>query len=311
MELTIPIRLIVDISTLSATTTREWLGFSRGGECYVPHVVYEEMRFLFDRSPDPDLERVAREFNRFYPNSGWKISDVVSYHPGLKASTKQGLTKRTRVALAVARCAYGEAQQNPRQLVVLATSDRSILQRIYDLQVPNLTGVPSAGLLQWTRSGERPVAITQKLQQLKDLGHSFTGLSSQAHHSPSPSRPRSVSHSTQASGQHRSTTRLQSQPTRIQSNTGIPSQTRRPKTTNKVTKVTKVTKHVNSVPDWLPQFMSILSAFAALAVAGGIIWLMFFTSYLDRFLPKDDSSPSLSSGSTARTGLGGQVIMGH
>lgn len=297
MELTIPVRLILDISTLSATTTREWLGFSRSGECYLPHVVYEEIRFLFDRSPDPDLERVAREFNRFYANSGWKISDVVGHHPGLKASTGYGLTKRARVALAVARCAYGEAQQNPRQLVVLVTSDRSILQRIYDLQVPNLTGIASAGLLQWSRNGERPIAVTQKLQQLRDFSNSLSGFTTQAHH-PTP-QTRSVGTARkQATIQRRSTTQIQSKHTRIQRNTGA----------NSPKQKRKVTRHVEAVPPWLPQLMSILSAFAALAVAGGIIWLMFFTSYLDRFLPKDDTTPAVGFGNAIFTMRSSELI---
>ncbi|MGK7891742.1 MAG: PIN domain-containing protein [Leptolyngbyaceae cyanobacterium] len=303
MELAIPVRLVLDIGTLSATTTREWLGFSRAGECYLPHVVYEEMRFLFDRSPDPDLERVAREFNRFYSSSGWHISDATGHHPELKASTQQGLTKRARVALAVARCAYGEAQYNPRHLVVLVTSDRSILQRIYDLQVPNLTGVASAGLLQWSRNGERPIAVTQKLQQIRDLGDSFSGFSVQPHDVTTPTRTRRTGMSSQQStGRYRSATRVQSNPTRIQTRTGISSPKRRSKTT-------KVTKHVNPVPAWLPQLISMLSAFAALAVAGGIIWLMFFTSYLDRFLPKDDTAPALSSHQTSLTA--GHSLLGR
>ncbi|NEO34526.1 MAG: hypothetical protein F6K36_29845 [Symploca sp. SIO3C6] len=279
-----PIKLILDISTLSATTTREWLGFSRAGDCYLPHVVYEEIRFLYERSPDPDLERVAREFNRFYSHSGWHISEVTGHHPLLKAATTQSLTKRSRVALAVARCAYGEAQANPKQLIVLTTSDRSILQRVYDLQIPNLAGIQSAALLQWSRNGERPIAVSQKLQQLRDFDYAQTGILGQPYRPTSPTR---TARTRTTAIPSRPTTLQHQQNTRIQ-NTRLSSRSGR---TTHLNRGTKVTKYVAAVPPWVSQLMSILSAFAALAVAGLIIWVLFFTSYFDRFLPKDESAP--------------------
>ena len=290
-----PVRLILDISTLSATTTREWLGFSRAGDCYIPHMVYEEIRFLYERSPDPDLERVSREFHRFYTTSGWKISEVTGHHPLLKSATGRALTKRARVALAVARCAYGEAQKNPKQLVVLVTSDRAILQRIYDIQLPNLAGIPSAALLNWSRSGKRPVAVTQKLQELRDLGYTQSGLTAQTYQQTTPMRrsprsssisPKRVPVSARTTAYSRSyNTRIQPPRTRLQSGrTQVRSQSYQRSRTN-------VSKYIPAVPPWFPQFMSLLSAFAALAVAGVILWVMFFTSYFERFLPKDEPSP--------------------
>lgn len=313
-----PMRLILDISTLSATTTREWLGFSRAGDCYIPHVVYEEIRFLYERSPDPDLERVSREFNRFYTSSGWKISEVTGHHPLLKSATGRALTKRARVALAVARCAYGEAQKNSKQLVVLVTSDRAILQRIYDIQLPNLAGIPSSALLNWSRSGRRPIAVSQKLQELRELGYSQSGFMTQTSLSTSskqrasqsmsqrsmsqqsmPQRSmsqRSISQrsmaqrrvpvSTRSSTYSRSNrTRLQPPKTRIQSgNTQF-----KPRSYHRGRRTT-VSKYIPAVPPWFPQFMSMLSALAALAFAGLVLWVMFFTPYFKQFLPQDEPS---------------------
>lgn len=162
-----PVSLVLDISALSATSAREWLEFSRVGTSHVPQVVYEEMNFLFDRSPDPDLERVARAFKRFYANSGWQITDETGHHPALRVASGQAMTKRGRVSLAVARCAYGLAQNHSANLVVLVSSDRALLQRLYDIQLPNLCGITGAALLQWCRSGQRPIAVSQKLQQMR------------------------------------------------------------------------------------------------------------------------------------------------
>ncbi len=261
--------LVLDISTLSSTSTREWLGFSRAGACYIPQVVYEEMRFLYERSPDPDLERVARDFNRFYATSGWRITEVVGHHTILKSATGYALTKRMRVALAVARCAYGLAEQHPKSLVVLVASDRAILQRVYDIQAHNLAGIPGSSLLQWSRTGQRPIAVSQKLQQLKISGslEPISSTISYTHRPTSGTRNQpssSVAPSSSSSKQLRSSSGRQSSAQR-QRKSGSPI----------------------TLPDWFPQVASIVSALIALGLAGWVIWLMFFTNALDRFLPRE------------------------
>jgi hypothetical protein len=162
-----PVLLVLDVSALSTATAQEWLEFSRVGGCVVPQTVYEEIRLLFDRSPDPDLERIAKSFNRFYPNSGWQISDANAPHPELKSSTGQAMTKRARVSLAVGRCAYALAQMVPNSMIVLVTQDRTLLQRFSQIQLPNLCGITTEALLQWCRTGQRPVNVSQKFQQFR------------------------------------------------------------------------------------------------------------------------------------------------
>lgn len=162
-----PVILVLDINALSTATPREWMEFSRVGSCIIPQVVYEEMKFLFDRSPDPDLERIAKAFTRFYASSGWKVSEAQAHHPLLKSSTNQSLTKRARVSLAVGRCAYAISESFSSSLVVLVSSDRSMLQRIYDIQAANLCAITGQSLLQWCRTGQRPIAVSQKIQRIR------------------------------------------------------------------------------------------------------------------------------------------------
>ncbi|MEL6221433.1 MAG: PIN domain-containing protein [Cyanobacteria bacterium J06627_8] len=274
MSTTPPIILVLDISTLSSTSTREWLGFSRAGACYIPQVVYEEMRFLYERSPDPDLERVARDFNRFYATSGWHITEVVGHHTILKSATGYALTKRMRVALAVARCSYGLAEQHPKSLVVLVASDRAILQRLYDIQAPNLAGIPGSALLQWTKTGQRPVAVSQKLQQLRTAG-TLEPISSTISYS---NYPTSVSRSSLPNYT----------PTRSSVSHSRTSSIGRPSPKRKRSRKSKALV----LPNWLPQFLSILSALVALGLAVYVFWALIYTDTFDRFLPKEPQSPT-------------------
>ncbi|NJN86732.1 MAG: hypothetical protein HC881_10975 [Leptolyngbyaceae cyanobacterium SL_7_1] len=61
------------------------------------------------------------------------------------------MTKRSRVSLAVGRCAYAQSLAHPTSLVVLVSSDRTMLQRIYDIQATNLCAITGQALLQWCR----------------------------------------------------------------------------------------------------------------------------------------------------------------
>lgn len=186
-----PVVLVFDVSALSAATPSEWREFSRVGSCYVPQVVYEEMKLKFDRSPDPDLERIAKAFNRFYATSGWRITDVSGHHLALKVGSGQALTHRSRVSLAVGRCAYGLAETMPGSLVVLVTKDRLLLQRLYEIPAVNLCGITVENLLQWSRTGQRPIAVSQKLQQFRAAnGIQPTGTTgtSQIYQRTSPTR---------------------------------------------------------------------------------------------------------------------------
>lgn len=242
-----PVVLVLDINALSVASPREWLEFSRVGSCVIPQVVYEEMRLLFDRSPDSDLERIAKAFNRFYPTSGWKISDADAYHPALKMGSSQALPRRTRVSLAVGRCAYGLAQSLPNSLVVLVTKDRSLQQRLYDIPSVNLTSVTGEALLQWSRSGQRPVAVSQKLQQFRTANEILPDVAV-------------------VNQKYRRTT-----PTRTQ--------------TQFVKAPTQPARRTASLPDWFPEVFSLFLAAAGLALAGYLIWFMLNSEDLKKMMP--------------------------
>ncbi len=260
-----PIMLVFDISALSAATPSEWREFSRVGSCYVPQVVYEEMKLKFDRSPDPDLERIAKAFNRFYASSGWRITDVNGHHPSLKVGSGQALTRRSRVSLAVGRCAFGLAENAPGSLVVLVTKDRSLLQRLYEIPVVNLCGITVENLLQWSRTGQRPIPVSQKLQQFRAAaGTQPTG-------------------STMINQNYQRTS-----PTRVTDNSF---------------KV-KGSRGAISTPDWLPDLISLVLAAAGLAIAGYLIWLILHNGNIQQYFqyPPNQSEPNSGLDTSVRIG---------
>ncbi len=274
-----PILLILDVSTLTATDVRDWISFSRAGACFIPQTVFEEMRFLYDRSPDSDLERVSREFNRFYASSGWQITEVAGHHPLLKSSTGHALTRRVRVALSVARCAYGMAQKHGQSLVILVASDRSIIQRIEDVQTANLTAISSTALLEWSRSGQRPEAVQQKLQVMRGANSMRSAMVAGV---ASKATGRTFSGPSQVA-----TTRRTASPTRPaprrQPLPGRPAQP--PQLSRRFSSAAARSKGQGA------QLASLLIALGALAFAGLIVWAFFFSDSLDQVLPSRQSVP--------------------
>ena len=202
------------------------------------------MKLKFDRSPDPDLERIAKAFNRFYPTSGWRVTEASGHHAALKVGSGQALTQRSRVSLAVGRCAYGLAEDTPGSLVVLVTKDRSLLQRLYEIPAVNLCGITVENLLQWSRTGQRPIPISQKLQQFRathGLQPAGKAGGTPVHLTPARSTPA------------RSTPALRPAPVK-------PDQSQK--------------RAAVFAPDWLPDLVSLLLAAAGLAAAGYFIWLV-------------------------------------
>lgn len=245
-----PVILVFDISALSAASPTEWREFSRVGNCYVPQVVHEEMKMLFDRSPDPDLERLSKTFSRFYTTSGWQVSDTNAHHVLLKAGSGQALTRRARVSLAVGRCAYGLAQEFSHSLVILVSKDRSLLQRLYDIPSFNLCGITGEALLQWSRTGQRPIAVSQKFQQFRAAyGIQPNPQSSQTVNPPPPSPA--------------------VQPTRP--------------ATAKSVRATSIRGPL--VSDWLPEVKSLLLAAIGLAIAAYLVWILLHNVDLGELFP--------------------------
>src|SRR6478672_2359853 len=170
-----PISVLLDLNAILSETTREWQNFSRIGNCFVPQAVYEEIEFLCNRAPEPQVEQTAREFMRFYPDNGWQTSHAHATHASLTPAKGEALSKQARLTLATAECAYGLARQEPGILVIFASTSQPLLQRISALNVSNLYSIPVSALLLWARTRKRPAAITEKLQNLKWTASALQG----------------------------------------------------------------------------------------------------------------------------------------
>ncbi|XWK85863.1 MAG: PIN domain-containing protein [Phormidium sp.] len=174
MATTPPIAILLDLSAIIGSSIREWQEYSRIGNCYLPQIIYEEIQFLTDRAPEPNIEKTAREFTRFFPESGWELTNAHAVHRTLNPAAGQNLSKQARLVVSVAQCMYGFAQDNPDNLVVFVSNSQPILQRVPGLNTANLCGITTAALLQWVRTKQRPPAVTQQLQTFNNSETSAT-----------------------------------------------------------------------------------------------------------------------------------------
>lgn len=157
--------LILDLDVVMGTNSQTWQQYAKAGSCYVPEVVFEEMEFLADEA-DSDREKLAREFLRFFPASGWQVTDALETHPNLEPAVGGNQSKHTRMVVAIAQCVYGFALENPESLVVFVCNNQSLLKRMQALGLGNLCGITAAMLSQWAKRGEQPMPVTQQLQNL-------------------------------------------------------------------------------------------------------------------------------------------------
>lgn len=157
--------LILDVDVVMGTNSQTWQQYAKAGSCYVPEVVFEEMEFLADEA-DSDREKLAREFLRFFPASGWQVTDALETHPNLEPAIGGNQSKHTRMVVAIAQCVYGFALENPESLVVFVCNNQSLLKRMQALGLGNLCGITAAMLSQWAKRGEQPMPVTQQLQNL-------------------------------------------------------------------------------------------------------------------------------------------------
>lgn len=155
--------LIFDVDVLMASNVQTWQQYAKAGSCYVPEVVFEEMEFVADEG-DGEHEQLAKEFLRFFPSSGWQMTDALETHPQLEPAVTANQSKQTRMVVATAQCVYGFACENPASLVVFVCNNQPLLKRMQGLEVENLCGITSAMLSQWAKRGEQPMPVTQQLQ---------------------------------------------------------------------------------------------------------------------------------------------------
>ncbi|OCQ99736.1 hypothetical protein BCD67_15120 [Oscillatoriales cyanobacterium USR001] len=157
--------LIFDVDVLMDSNVQTWQQYAKAGSCYVPEVVFEEMEFVADEG-DGERERLAKEFLRFFPGSGWQMTDALETHPQLEPAVGGNQSKQTRMIVATAQCVYGFTCEHPESLVVFVCNNQILLKRMQVLGVENLCGITAAMLSQWAKRGEQPMAVTQQLQNL-------------------------------------------------------------------------------------------------------------------------------------------------
>ncbi|NJK53573.1 MAG: hypothetical protein HC936_13560 [Leptolyngbyaceae cyanobacterium SU_3_3] len=114
-----PIFLLFDLTALLTSRTRDWQEFSRVGRCFVPQGVYEEIQALGRVGADRQQEQSAREFMRFFGDSDWQLTGVGATHSSLQPVAGQVYSRRARLSLTIAECAYGLARNSPGRLIVL------------------------------------------------------------------------------------------------------------------------------------------------------------------------------------------------
>lgn len=165
-----PVLVLIDHSALMGSTSREWQEYSRIGTCYIPQVIYEEIKFLTDRATEGEVEKTAREFMRFFPNSGWQLTDAHATHPTITPPGGSNLSKQARLVVTVAQCGYGFALDRTDSLVVFVSNTQAILQRIPALGIPNFCGVTKAAFLQWVRTGQVPPAVSAQIETFNSSG---------------------------------------------------------------------------------------------------------------------------------------------
>ncbi|HBK99715.1 MAG TPA: hypothetical protein DD001_21545 [Microcoleaceae bacterium UBA10368] len=160
-----PVLVTFDADVLMAGRTQVWQEYAKVGSCYLPEVVYDEIDYLTGKAVEKAQEQVAREFMRFFADSGWIITDAQETHRALEPSIKNQ-SKQAMLVVATAQCVYGLAQERPDALVVFVSNSQPLLKRMASVGAANLCGITGAMLLNWARKVERPAAATQQLQSL-------------------------------------------------------------------------------------------------------------------------------------------------
>lgn len=160
-----PVLVTFDTDVLMAGRTQVWQEYAKVGTCYIPEVVYDEIERLTHQAVEPAIEQVAREFMRFFADSGWIATDAQETHRALEPSIKNQ-SKQAMLVVATAQCVYGLAQEHPEALVIFVSNSQPLLKRLASVGATNLCGITGAMLLNWARKGERPPAATQQLQSL-------------------------------------------------------------------------------------------------------------------------------------------------
>ncbi|MCT7949530.1 hypothetical protein NG798_07010 [Ancylothrix sp. C2] len=159
--------LLLDFDVVMTGKRREWESFSHLGTCFLPVAVYDEIELLMRDAAESTQELVAGDFLRFWPRSGWQLTSATASHTSLQPASGVEGNRQARLMVAVAQCAYGLSQQQPKQLVVFVSTSLSLIKRLQSLGVVNLCAIPTVALLQWAKSGVEPEVVSEQLRVLE------------------------------------------------------------------------------------------------------------------------------------------------
>jgi len=149
--------LIFDRTAILANNIHFWREVSNLGTCIVPQAVIEEINAIVEGfSPDSSHKESAPEFYRFLPTSNWNTSGVSDVHPHLSQKLGNALSRKSRLDLGVAQCAYGMAILHTEAVVILVTDAQNIIQAVTQLHIENLTAANCATVKGWLRTKEIP-----------------------------------------------------------------------------------------------------------------------------------------------------------
>lgn len=268
--------LLFDVSALVVGKTREWQEFSRVGRCFVTPKVLEEIKSLASHAAEPEQEQIAREFCRFYPKSGWRSSILSASHPAIQPASGAAASKRARLAFNMAEAAYGLAQHQPKELVVLISNDQSLLQRVKLLEIPNLCGIPVSALLLWSRTQRRPMVVNQQFRQMMSGSSSPTTTTMRVSQPVIASRPVARSYTTSrtptATKSPRSTTPQTTSAVAV-----------RPSTKSRPAKVRTELPGTDTLKQFISQSISFVLATIALVTIITVAWRTFHPTSFNRF----------------------------
>lgn len=163
MSQDISIIIVFELRTILAGTTRDWSQFSELGICYIPQVVLEELEFLTKRAISEVEEKTAREFMRFFPDSGWQVTQGMTHHDALTVMEGENLSKNARLQLVMAESVYYLSLENVNKLVVLVTNQQNLREEIDNLAQDNLVSLTLAQFIQWLRTKQKPINVSQKI----------------------------------------------------------------------------------------------------------------------------------------------------
>jgi hypothetical protein len=170
----INVLVIFEFKAILAGTIRDWSLFDQVGTCFIPQVVSEELEFLCKRSPDPQEEKIAREFSRFMPDSGWRITQSLVDHPSFNPSNDENLSKNALLKQAICQSVYGLAQENQDKLVVFVSNQQTLRSDIDALNINNICSLPLAQFIQWIRTKQSPINVSNKMQKMIQEGVTYS-----------------------------------------------------------------------------------------------------------------------------------------